>query len=371
MNHDGDILIVDDESGIREVCSRTLRQMGFQVRSAPDGPAALKQLNERRFDLVLTDMAMPESADGARLVSEIKLHWPATEAIVMTAYPSLETAIPTLKDGACDYLIKPFGQELLRSVIGRCFEKRRIARELDREKSLRRELQAAYQELQKVERLREAILSRLNHELRSPLFVGLMALENAKIVSGDQNQRRSLQSGLRRLQAAIEDLLLFAKLSSADKPAMECILRPRGLLEEIVENFRPLWEDKKIKLDIQWPETRPLWGDPEQIATAFKHLFLNAVNFNAAGGRILIRAADAGEHVAVSFSDSGIGIPKDKLPQIFDSFYQAAEYMTRKVGGLGLGLAIVRKIVEAHGGSIGVESEEGRGSVFTMRLPCR
>src|SRR4029077_18263791 len=110
-------------------------------------------------------------------------------------------------------------------------------------------------------------------------------------------------------------------------------------------------------------------GDPDLLETAFKHLMNNAVHFNKKGGLIKLQAKNQGDQVQISFADTGIGIPNDKVSMVFDSFYQVADYMTRDVGGIGLGLAIVRRIVEAHGGSIMVQSREGQGSEFRILLP--
>ncbi|MBI4052241.1 MAG: response regulator, partial [Elusimicrobia bacterium] len=145
------ILIVDDEEAIRNVCSRTLRASEFRVETAENGEKALLLLPAGNFDLVFTDLAMPGAVNGLRLFEEIKRQYPCIDVVIMTAYPALETAIPTLKNGAYDYLIKPFEQELLKSVVGRCFEKRRLSQQLNKEKILREILQVAYSALKRFE----------------------------------------------------------------------------------------------------------------------------------------------------------------------------------------------------------------------------
>ena len=103
--------------------------------------------------------------------------------------------------------------------------------------------------------------------------------------------------------------------------------------------------------------------------TAFKHLLLNAIQFSPRESAVRIEVRNARDGCRISFTDQGIGIPQDKLSAVFDSFYQVADYLTREVGGLGLGLAIVRRIVETHGGTIQVSSRQGEGSTFTMVFP--
>lgn len=372
MSGRGRVLIVDDEGGIREICARTLGGMGFEVSSAPNGEAALGRLEAQRFDFVLTDISMPESINGEQLTSEIKHRWPSTDVVIMTAYPGLESAILTLKNGAYDYLIKPFSPELLRAVAARCFEKRSLRAELDQEKLMRRELSAAYAELQKVERLKEAILSRVSHELRTPLFSAGMALETLEARRGNGCQDSELgilKSSLAQLRATIDDLILHAGLSRPDAALKKSPVDLPRIIDGVVERYKALWQERQIQIDVRWENPpKPFCADEGLLAEAFKHLFLNAVHFNKKGGRVSIRGREEARCVLISFEDTGVGISEEALPRVFDAFYQAAEYLTREVGGLGLGLAIVRKIAEAHGGSILVESAPGRGSVFTMRL---
>ena len=375
MSGSGQILVVDDEDGIRQICERTLRHMGFCVQGVPDGQAAIEKLCSQDFDFVLTDLAMPKPIDGARLTEEIKQRWPATDVVIMTAYPTLETAIPTLKNGAYDYLIKPFGQELLQSVVTRCFERRRLAKELDREKMLRQELQAAYAELQKVERLKEAILSRVSHELRSPLCSGSMALATLATLSHNSQGAKScaiIRSSFAQLQQSVENLLLFAEFAHTNVFLKKSSVDVRALIDGTVQLYKSFGDERQIRVEVKWEkQIKALSADAARLQIAFKHLFLNALQFNRKGGSVLIHGSGGAEDVRISFSDTGLGIPKEELSKVFDGFYQAAEYLTREVGGLGLGLAIVRRIAEAHGGSVCGESEEGRGSVFTIRLPTK
>ena len=177
MNQNGRILVVDDEAPIREICRRTLQASGYPIETVDSGEKALLLMQNQTFDFVLTDIHMPGSVDGSLLVEMIKEKSPLTDVVVMTAAPALETAISTLKNGAYDYLIKPFNSEFLLSVVNRCFEKRRLSDELQREKLLRQEIEAAYVELQKVEKLKESFLARINHELRTPFISGFFVMD--------------------------------------------------------------------------------------------------------------------------------------------------------------------------------------------------
>lgn len=364
---------MDDEFPIREVCRRALTSSGYTVATAVNGDEAIKALHEQKFDFVLTDIMMPGGCDGPRLLKAIKEESPQTDVVIMTGFPSLETAIPTLKNGAYDYLIKPFDNALLLSVVQRCFEKRRLSDELDREKILRQELQAAYAELQKVEKLKESFLSRLSHELRTPFISVFFALDE---IESDPSNRtlapvmKSLRAHVTEVWNVVENMLFFADLRQENGNSYQLPIEPKILIKELIQKFKPEWEKREVSVEFSADEgVESIEGDAQLLSTAFKHLLLNAVYFNKKGGTVKVHMKIHGEKLVVTFADTGIGIPEDKLPKIFDSFYQVAEYMTREVGGLGLGLAIVRRIVEAHGGSVTVSSRLGEGSQFTVTLP--
>ncbi|MBI4249954.1 MAG: response regulator [Elusimicrobia bacterium] len=213
MNALGRILIVDDEPAILRACERTLSQMGYDVKSAAGGREALRQMAAQNFDFVLTDLAMPEPADGEKLTKEIARKWPSTDVVVMTGYPALETAIPVLKNGARDYLVKPIRPEILRSVVSRCFEKRRLLGELGGAGNLLRKLEASRAELEKVERLQKEALSSIGRELTGPVSAGLQTLESLSQLRPSLRKIKLYKLArirLVELQELIENLLLFA-----------------------------------------------------------------------------------------------------------------------------------------------------------------
>jgi signal transduction histidine kinase len=367
------ILIVDDEPVIRELCKRTLEMSGNRIEDAESGEKALALLKSKAYDLVLTDLIMPGNFGGEKLLEEVKHTSPGTDVIIMTGVPTLKTAIPALKNGAYDYLMKPLDQAFLRSVVSQCLEKRRLFRELDRERSLREELSAAYSQLQELEHLKEAFISRVNHELRIPLTPLFMALEQLREEASNSKSRALcalLEDRARRLQEVIENVLLFSDLRDPGFRCSKKDLNVKHLLMSIVTRYRVLWEEKHLIVDIHW-ESETEWQtlDPNLVETAFRNLFLNAIHFNKRHGKITIRARKAGDKTEISFADTGIGIPANKLSQIFDSFYQVADYLTREVGGIGVGLTLVRRIMELHGGTVRIESVLGEGSTFCLSFP--
>lgn len=369
----GRVLIVDNDEQIRVFCRRVLEELGLTVETAGSSKEAWERMLAGRFDIVLTDIAMTDPRAGVTLAGDVKNRWPETDIVMMTGRPALETAIESLKTGVCDYLIKPFRSEQLKTVARRLIGLRRLMLELEREKFLRADLESAYAELQKVERLKVALISRVNHELRTPVAIARMAsslLEDQVPTKAGKEVLKKLSGALDNLQSVVEDLILFARAKTDDLPLNKTEADIRTLLERIIEEHRPLWERRRLRVKLSLKgERRPLAADAGLLKTAFTRLLLNAIYFNKREGRIDVSAAYGPDALVVAFSDTGVGVAKDQHERIFDGLYQVAEHMTREVGGLGVSLAITRRIVEAHGGEVSVATRPGEGSVFTVRLP--
>lgn len=366
------VLIAEDDRAVRGMCVRILSDMGYEVRPAADLGAAIKLAEEQPLDLVLTDIRMGSSTDGVMLAEHIRNRFPETDVILMTGEPSIETAIPALKYGVSDYIIKPFTATYFRSVVRNCIEKRDLRAELNRERMMKQELQDAYAELKKAEKLKDGFLARINHELRTPVSVALMAsdLLGVKTENGDQRDLWvKMDRSIKQLQAVVEELLLYARTVQGGLTLRKTRVDICPVLKEVLRNYKILADDRALKVELDCGPSLELPADAELVQVLFAYLFLNAIRFNKQGGSINIEVSRLKESARIIFRDSGIGIPSHALPRIFDSFYQVAEHMTREVGGLGLGLATVKRIVDGHGGCIAVESEEGKGSTFIVTLP--
>ncbi|OGR57476.1 MAG: hypothetical protein A2X36_12885 [Elusimicrobia bacterium GWA2_69_24] len=368
------ILIVEDDDSWMDFCATILEPMGFAVDRAQNRMQALKRLEGVPYDIVLTDLCLPAAEDGKAVVLGTKSRHPGTDVILMTATPSLDTAIAILKDGAYDYIVKPFTPDYLQTVLNRCLEKRRSQQELSVEKALREEVQAAYSQLRKVERLKEAFLSRISHELNTPLAEALMAMT---LLDGHlpkegrgRSQLKMAVQAVERLRDIVRDLLDFVDLHKEDLTLKAEPISIPQLVGEVAEAEKRLLEPKGLRVSLKFPPDLPsVPGDPELLKRALRQLFLNAIHFNKPGGQIELSAKEWENWIFVHVKDEGEGVPNEHKDEIFDSFYQLADFMTRTVGGLGLGLAITKKIVEAHGGSISVDSAPGQGSDFKVCLP--
>lgn len=365
------ILVVDDDAQMRALCRRALTEAGVTVETASGPEEALAQLGRGAFDILITDMQMNDPRAGVDLAQEVRDRWPRTDILIMTGQPSLETAVSTLKTGAADYLIKPFSAPQLQAVVRNLLGLRRLRHELERQKLVSQKLAEDYAVLQKLEQLKSGLIGRVSHELRTPVTIALMAAETIKdeVSPAGLISYAKLEGALRRMQSTVEDLLLFAQTQNEGFQISKSAVDLWPMLERLVADYRPLWEKRGLSVELALKGARrPLLADAELMKETFSRLLLNAINFNRSGGSIRILAAYEPEKTSFVFTDTGEGVSTEEQRLIFDGLYQVACHLTRTVGGLGVGLAIVRRIIEAHGGKLAVESVPGSGSVFTILL---
>lgn len=251
-------------------------------------------------------------------------------------------------------------------------ETRRVA--LERERLIEAE-RAARSEMTRVGHLKDEFLATLSHELRTPLTA---VLGWARVLLRKQSDQATLERGLSAIERnavaqarLIDDLLDMNRIVSGK---VRLDVQPTDLssvIEMAVDAVRPSAEGKNIRLRvIADPGAGPVSGDPHRLQQVIWNLLTNAVKFTPKGGRVEVVLERVNSHLELSISDSGIGIAPDFLPHVFDRFRQADSSITRNQGGLGLGLSIVKQLVELHGGSVRVGSEgENTGTTFTVALP--
>ncbi|MFA6317527.1 MAG: hybrid sensor histidine kinase/response regulator [Elusimicrobiota bacterium] len=366
------ILVVDDDQDLLFMCAKLLRAEGYPVEEASSGSQALEKL-VAHYDIVLTDLMMP-GMSGIELLRGVKARSPSTDVILMTGAPSLDTAIEAVKEGAYDYIRKPVTKDELRTVLRRCSEARATKEELATEKHLREELQAAYQELKRMEQLKEGFICRVSHELRTPMAQILGCIEAAARNQGDAQcsaeKLKTALDGAQRLREVVEDIVSFAEIQDPGMDVDKSDVEVAPVIQKVVEETSPEWKARGIKVSaFMASEPVHVMADRELISKALRHLVLNAIRFNRPNGAVDIVVQSSPTGVEFAIKDTGEGVPLDQRLTIFDAFYQIADFMTRKVRGLGLGLALVKRIAEAHGGSVSVESTPGEGSTFWFRLP--
>lgn len=218
----------------------------------------------------------------------------------------------------------------------------------------------------------QEFIGHISHDIRNPLAVIGTNLYVARHVDDAARRAASLDKielQADRIATLVDDLLMLARLDAGQVVEMERVDLKR-VLEEVVAQQRPLLEEKHLVYDVLLPPALPpVSAHAGDIRRVFVNLIDNAIRYSAAGRSIRVRAAVEDTMVTVEISDTGIGIPADALPHVFDRFFRADNARTYSEHGTGLGLAIVQRIVDRHGGTIRVTSEEGRGSTFCVALP--
>ncbi len=231
-------------------------------------------------------------------------------------------------------------------------------------------------ELRDYEQLRRRFVANVSHELKTPL-TAIRGLTEALLDSALEdaaNNRRFLglvDEEARRLSRLIDDLL---ELSQIETHEAEAALKPQGVdlkafVGALLPAFEPELVSRRLTLTTEIDDRARLSADPDRLRQVFINLIDNAVKYNREGGEVIISAKPEDGVLRVAVADTGIGIPTEDLPRIFERFYRADKARSRESGGTGLGLSIVKHIVESHDGQVHVESEPGRGSIFSITLP--
>ena len=235
-------------------------------------------------------------------------------------------------------------------------------------------IEAAYAELQEISKLKIEFVQDISHELRVPLtfirgYVDLLREGAFGEVSPEQIEPLDIIANrTERINRLVSDMLTLQRLESEGLELVEVNLA--GIVFMAIEDARAAARRAGLVIREEIPENlSPLLGGPDQLSRVFDNLLINAIKFSPDGGTVIVRIREDPGQVNVDVSDTGIGIPADKLDRLFDRFYRASESEDKPIAGTGLGLSIVKAIVEAHGGQVAVESQEGQGSTFSFSLP--
>ncbi len=486
MGATAEVLIIDDEQVIRDGCERALSSEGYAVTQADGGKPGIRLLGERDFDVVLLDLMMP-GIDGFEVLGWIQKNRPQLPVVVITGFATVAKAVSAMKQGAFDFVGKPFTPDYIRIVVRRAIEKQRLAAEAEALKKARaRDLLAIAEEQSRLKTVfqcmmesvlitnrdgvvvhhnpaavnvlqlqsdpvigkplsasvddpkllnmvREAVdeakgvtrefapgsISRLwlqahcspildadgeplgsvtvfedittrkqidqqksefvamvVHELRAPLasveqMIYAMGASCDRIVGSPcENLHERMTARTRELLQLIANLLNLSRLESESLVVAREPMCGDEILKNVVEVLKPQAEKKNIELAFESaPSAWWFNGDYAYIRSAFMNVVGNAVKYTPENGQVEVRSQMAGGLVNVCISDSGIGIGADDLAHIFDRFYRVSTAATRRITGSGLGLSVVKKVVEAHNGFIDVRSEPGLGTTFTLSFP--
>lgn len=356
------VLVIDDEDVVLDSCRRILEKEGIRTITAINGEEGLQRVRESRPDLVFVDLKMP-GISGLEVIGGIREIDPSIVVIVITGYSTVASAVDSLKSGAYDFLPKPFTPEEFRLIVRRGLEKRRLTLEAA---SLRREK----------ELLRENFAAILSHELKSPLaalqqsLYAMTAAPPGELAEADRQR-------LLRMQSRVDDLLkmihTWLRAMSSD---LETIRDDFGTVDlgavaaRAVDTMEPRARRKEVRIVVQRPPAPVLvTGHEGTLLEAVVNLLDNAVKYSRPHGEVTVKISREGDRGRIAVVDQGVGMSPEDLRLVFGRFGGGKDG-TGGEKGYGFGLAIVRRIAEAHGGTLTVESELGRGSTFVISLPA-
>ncbi|HIJ58173.1 MAG TPA: response regulator [Deltaproteobacteria bacterium] len=486
MNETIKVLVIDDEKAIRDGCHRVLTGKGYEVITAENGQIALDILDREPLDIILLDLKMPVIG-GEEVLETTRKEYPDIPVIIITGHGTVDTAVVCMKNGAYDFITKPFQIDQFLLTITRAAEKRRLGQkarqfqeenirnlydlnleksrlktiikqmangvmvtnrnlevvlhnpalmrlmeipeeiespapigkiihkeslidtlkqilsgELPEEESVSQEINVGANVLRAIsapalgpnkavagtvtvleditafkqlDEMKSDFVNMVAHELRSPL-VSIRQL-NSVLLEGlagplDEKQQDFVKRGMNKIDSLLElinDLLDVAKIEAGKYVQHQVPTDIGQIIEETVALMEPRAKEQGITLTHSYQNLKPVQADPKNIEEIFNNLVSNAIDYSPEGGRVTITARGLAEYMEIKVEDTGVGIPPEELPKIFDKFYRVKHPKTRQVIGTGLGLAIVRGVIEAHHGTIDVESIPDKGTTFRILLP--
>jgi len=480
------ILIIDDEKVIREGVGRALAKRGYEISKAEDGSRGLELLQEQDFHIVLTDLMMP-GIDGFAVLDWIVENQPHVQVIVITGFATVSKAVTAMKQGAFDFVGKPFTPDYIRVVVDRAIDKLSLQAEtaqlredkkmgleaIDKSQSRLKTVFACMAEAvlvtdthsvvvhhnpaaikileiqtdpvigkplsasirdhaavdmvaeaieksvvvtrefapgtisrkylrahcspvisdqgeligsvttfedisahKEIDRMKSDFVAMVAHELKAPLasveqmiYATQVGCEYEKLNSCNALHKR-MTVRTRDLLGLIDNLLNLSKLESGTVVFNLEPVKGTEIIEDVIEIASPQAEGKNISITYEPCETDWWFNvDYDHMRTAIMNIVSNGVKYTPEGGKLQILTSISGGFVNVTVRDSGIGISKEDIPHIFDRFFRVKGKATRHITGSGLGLALVKEVVEAHKGYIDVQSGPDEGTNVTLSFP--
>ena len=357
------ILIIDDEESLRDGCRQALEKSGYTVLTAGEGAEGIKIARESNPEIAFIDLKMP-GISGMEIIEILSQDIPDIVLIMITGYASIVSAVEAIQKGAYDYLPKPFSPDQLRTVVKRGLDHRNLKIETRR---LREEK----------ERMEKSFITFVSHEMRSPLVVIRQYIESLKAIAGDRFDKdvtdiiERCRIRIQNLEEMIEHWLDLSRIEDGTFAQKKDPLTLSRIIARSVEDMSPVCQEKDILLESHVPDALPnIIGDEESLVRVFTNIIGNATKYTPGGGKITLSAENNEYYITVSISDTGSGIPHDKLPFIFEPFYRV-KGKEEKHRGSGLGLTFCKKIMESHGGEIWATSKEGEGTTFVLKFPTQ
>ncbi|QJB58040.1 hybrid sensor histidine kinase/response regulator [Pseudodesulfovibrio sp. zrk46] len=369
------ILVVEDDALARLDIQSALERAGYVIAGmAASGEEAIMQANELAPDLVLMDIRLEGAMDGVEAAGEIGRRFDIP-IIFLTVYADDETLHWAKISGPYGYLLKPVDHTELKSAIEVGLYKHQMEREL----------RQAKREAETASRAKTAFLATISHELRTPMN-GVLGMTELLLLSDLENPYREnvqlIKESAMSLLSVLNQIIDYSKLETSTLKLREVDFRFEDLVTGLLSQYEKAAQLKGVKLEYSVSPDMPAWlrGDSGKMRQVLGNLVNNAVKFTRSG-QVMVDVTptnndsaakgDESYSVQVIVQDTGIGIPPEKLDKMFDSFTLNEDHLSHTSGGLGLGLAIVNRLVNLLGGNINCSSQEGVGSIFSFVVPLK
>ena len=362
------VCLVDDDEVDRLTVKHLLDDVDtVRLVEFSSGEEALDYLRAERCDCLLLDYRMP-GADGLEILDRLARDELGVPTIMLTGVGDEEVAVSSLQRGALDYLAK---DKLDRTILLAKIRTTRMVHDARRRASAaERGLRDTIEQLQREAQARDSVLGVVSHDLRGPLNnIGLaMNLLESDDPSARATAMASVRRAIARADRLISDLLDVARLSGDQLNLGRRAVAAEEIVQTAVIDVRPTAEAKQIELVLTLAEDLgTVYADRDRVVQILDNLLRNAIKFGPAPGAIHVTARRLGDAVEFSVADEGPGVPPEQRPHVFDRFWQAKK--KGSPGGSGLGLAIAKGLVEAHGGTIGVDASDAGGARFYLSIP--
>ncbi|MCX8160973.1 MAG: response regulator [Candidatus Saccharicenans sp.] len=346
------ILFIDDEEIVLRSCRRIFAGSGYEIDTALSGEEGLSKALNQDFDIVVTDLKMP-GIGGMEVLNRLRKSRPDTTVIIFTGYASVDTAREALKNGAFDYIPKPFTPEEIREVIKNALEAR-----------------AGKQ------RTMLDLMAIVSHELKSPvsaLHTTASTLYKGYFGQLSPEQMKILETIIRNCEYLEDIIRSYLDLSKMELNQLDSFKEEIYFVKDVVEEVLVLPEiqgnTKKMTISKNFPQDVRISGDPRLLKILVRNLVSNAIKYGAEGTEIKLGLEKKDGQMVFSVHNLGVGIKPEDGPRLFRKFERLKQQGTEGVKGSGLGLYICKKIVDSHGGRIWFESEPGRWVTFFVSLP--
>ena len=310
------VLVVDDELGIREGCRRALAPQGFEVEVAENGPSGLRKLQEGVFDILLLDAMMP-GMSGLEMLHHVRQLYPDLICIIITGYATVELAVQAMREGAHDFIAKPFTPGLLLEVMNRELDHQRLKREAQRVKNLEEEIRGLTRvkaEMEKLAAVESRFMLTMVHVLRAPVAVlqnSVQLIQKGYVPPEELLQvleRADLRAG--ELLATLDDILLLSRLKErlGTKPTEAVSLAE--VLDSVRSSFQKEASERQLTISTEVADHPVLLGNPDHFRLLWSQLLSNAIRYTPNGGRITLslKTNSHERQIQGTVSDTGIGI---------------------------------------------------------------